>query len=160
MRSISIVLEKKKSDNIEFWTWNSLSLRKHYFQRLVVKDLKFSTCFSIYDFEFAFSELSVKDSTTNRRSCERFIWTRFSFLLRWFAFFYSTFADNFVKLSRCVAKFIFFVYVSSSSLFQRTFHFRRAWSQKKDLFTKRRSLSSAEHTVESFKRKLQLAQHN
>ncbi len=142
------------------WTRNSLQLRKHYLQRLVVKDLKFSTCLSIYDFEFALSELNVKDSTTNRRSCERFIWTRFSFFLRWFASFHSTFADNFVKLSRCAAKFILFVDVSSSSLFQRIFHFRRAWSQKRNLFTKRKSLSSAEHIVKFLERKLQFAQHN
>jgi hypothetical protein len=91
MRSISIVSEKKNLIKVEFWIRNSLSFRKHYFQRFVVKDSKFSTCFSIYDFEFALNELSVKDSTTNRKWCERLVWTRFSFFLRWFASFHSTF---------------------------------------------------------------------
>ncbi len=64
---------------IESWIRNSLLLRKHYFQRLVVKDLKSSTCFSIYDFEFALNELNVKDSTTSRKWCERLVWIRFFF---------------------------------------------------------------------------------
>jgi hypothetical protein len=73
------VSEKKNLIKIEFWIRNSLSFRKHYSQRLVVKNLKFSTCFSICDFEFALNELNVKDSTTNRKSCEKFVWTRFFF---------------------------------------------------------------------------------
>jgi hypothetical protein len=66
-------LKRKNLIKIEFWTRNSLSFREHYFQRFVVKDLKFSTCLSIYDFEFAFSELNVKDSTTNRKSCKTYL---------------------------------------------------------------------------------------
>jgi hypothetical protein len=159
-KSISIVFEKKNLIKIEFWIWNSLSLRKHYFQRLVVKNSKFSTCLSICDFEFALNELNVKDSTTNRWSYEKFIWIRFSFFLRWFVSFHSTFADNFVKFFRCAAKFIFFVDVSSSSLFQRIFHFKRSWSQRRNLLTRRRFLSSAKHIVEFLKRRFQFTWHN
>jgi hypothetical protein len=114
-------LKRKNLIKIEFWIRNSLSLRKHYSQRFVVKNSKFSTCFSIYDFEFALNELCVKDSTTNRKWCEKFVWIRFSFFLQWFAFFHSMLSNNFVKLSRCVMQFILFVDVSSSSSLQRIF---------------------------------------
>jgi hypothetical protein len=161
LKSISIVFKKQKLIKIKSWTRNSLSFRKHYFQRIVAKNLKFSTCFSICDFEFALSEFNVEDSTTNRKSCEKLIWMRFFFFfLRWFVSFHSTFTNNFVKFSRCAAKFILFVDVLSSSLLQRIFHFRRTWSQKRNLFTKWKSLSSAKHIVESLKRKFQFAQHN
>ncbi len=137
-----------------------MSFRKHYFQRLVVKNSKSSTCFSICDFEFALNERNVKDSTTCRKWCERFVWIRFSFFSRWFVFFHSTFSDNFVKFSRCAMRFIFFVNVSLSLSFQRIFRFKRTWLRKKNLFTKRRFLLNAKHFVEFLKRKLQFEQHS
>jgi hypothetical protein len=99
IKSILIVSEKKNLIKVESWIQNSLSLRKHYSQRLVVKNSKFSTCFSIYDFEFALNELNVKNSTTSRKWCERFVLTRF-FFFTMIRFFNLTFSNNFVKFSR------------------------------------------------------------
>ncbi len=159
IKSISILFKKKNLIKIESWIRNSLSFRKHYFQRLVVKNSISSTCFSIYDFEFAFNELNVKDSTTNRKWYENLFKLDFNFL-RWFVFFHSTFSNNFVKFSRCAMWFILFVNVSSLLSFQRIFHFKRTWSRKRNLFTKWRFLSNAKHVIEFLKRKLQFARHS
>jgi hypothetical protein len=143
------------------WIRNSLSFREHYSRRLFVRDSRSSTCFSIYDFEFVFNELNVRDSTTSRWWCEKLVWTRFFFFfLRWFVSFHSTFSDNFVMSFQCAMSFILCVDVSLSLSLQHTFCFRRAWSREKDLLTRRRFLSISKHIVESLKRSLRSAHNN
>jgi hypothetical protein len=61
MKSISIMFKKKDLIKIESWIWNLLLFWKHYFQHFFIKNSKSSTYFSIYDFEFAFNELNIKN---------------------------------------------------------------------------------------------------
>jgi hypothetical protein len=131
MKSISIVSEKKRFDKSRILNSKFVVISKALFSTSRREKFEISTCFSICDFEFALNELSVKNSTTNRRSYEKLAWTRFFFFLRWFVSFHSTFADNFVKFSRCEAKFIW--YGSSnddtfgyqmSHIYQTRWHYR------------------------------------
>ncbi len=115
--------------------------------------------FLVYDFEFALNELSVKNSTTSRKWCERLVWTRFFF-----------FDDSFLFIRRFQIISSSFFDVQCDSFFSSTFRHRYRFSaffiskeldlEKKNLFTKQRFLSNAKHIVEFLKRKLQFARHN
>ncbi len=136
MRSISIVSEKKRFDknrilNSKFVVTSKTLFSTFRRERFEIFDVFFDLWFRIRA-QRAKRQRFDDESQIVRKICLNSIF----FFLRWFASFHLTFANNFVKFFRCAAKIIFFVDVSSSSLFQRIFHFKRIWSQKRNLFTK------------------------
>jgi hypothetical protein len=161
MKLISIIFEKKKFDKSRVLNSKFVVTSKTLFSASRRKKFEIFDVFLDLWFRIRAQRIKRQRFDDNSQIVRKiYLNSIFFFFLRWFVFFHSTFADNFVKFFRCAAKFIFFVDVSSSLLHQRIYHFRRSWSRKRNLFTKWRFLSSAEHIVESLKRKLQFAQHN
>ncbi len=139
MKSISIVFEKKDLIKNKIWNLKFVVTSKALFSAF--RREKFEIFDVSFDLWFRIRAQRVKrqkfddESQMMRKTCLNSIFFFFT-MIRFF--FNSTFSNNLVKFSRCAMRFILFVDVSSSLLLQRIFRFRKTWSRRKDLFTKRR----------------------